>query len=87
VIAYTEAYKITEEKEYKEKALKAFKWFLGENIHKTPLYDEKTGGCRDGIEEDGINQNQGAESTICYLLARLFIEELVKSEEKNKEVV
>lgn len=87
VLAYTEAYKITEEKIYKDKALKAFKWFLGENVHKKPLYDEKTGGCRDGIEEDGINQNQGAESTICYLMARLYIEELVKSEEKNKEVV
>ncbi|AZT90535.1 glycosyltransferase [Caldicellulosiruptor changbaiensis] len=87
VLAYTEAYKITEDKEYKEKALKAFRWFLGENVHKQPLYDEKTGGCRDGIEEDGINQNQGAESTICYLLARLYIEDLIKSEEKSKEVV
>jgi len=75
VLAYTTAFKIIGEKEYKEKALKSFGWFLGENIHGKSLYDEKTGGCRDSINEFGVNKNEGAESTICYLLARIYIEE------------
>lgn len=55
MIVYIEVYKIIEEKEYKEKVFKVFRWFLGENIYRKFLYDEKIGGCRDGIEEDGIN--------------------------------
>jgi hypothetical protein len=40
-------------------------WFLGHNDLNMPLYDPKTGGCRDGLMADGINQNQGAESIPC----------------------
>ena len=52
----------------------AFNWFLGENHLSQIIYNPSTGGCYDGLEEHQINLNQGAESTVSYLLARLVIE-------------
>lgn len=49
----------------------AFNWFLGKNHLHQIMYNPATGGCYDGLEEYNVNLNQGAESTICYLLARL----------------
>lgn len=65
------AFKITDDYEYRKKAFAAFKWFTGENTLKQVVYNENTGGCHDGLGERTINLNQGAESTIAYLLARL----------------
>ena len=47
----------------------AFEWFLGGNDLGLELYDPNTGGCCDGLQEDRINQNQGAESTLAFLLS------------------
>jgi glycosyltransferase involved in cell wall biosynthesis len=47
----------------------AFVWFLGQNQIQRPLYDPTTGGCRDGIHSDRANENQGAESTLSFLMA------------------
>lgn len=69
------ANKITKNEEYKTRALKVFYWFLGRNALSQTLYNEYTGGCYDGLGESSININQGAESTLSYLLARLAIEE------------
>ena len=52
----------------------AFSWFLGRNHLKQTMYNPITGGCYDGLEEGNVNLNQGAESTICYLIARLVME-------------
>ena len=52
----------------------AFSWFLGNNHLHQIIYNPCTGGCYDGLEENYINLNQGAESTVSYLLARLTIE-------------
>ncbi|MGA9639256.1 glycosyltransferase [Flavobacterium sp.] len=54
----------------------AFSWFLGNNHLKQIVYNPCTGGCHDGVEEFNVNLNQGAESTISYLLARLAFEEM-----------
>lgn len=70
------AYKITGNKEHLEDAYKAFRWFLGYNHLNQTVYDEITGGCHDGLGKTAMNLNQGAESTISYLLARLAFEEL-----------
>lgn len=70
------AYQITKKKVYKKRALQAFQWFLGKNHLNQMVYNEATGGCYDGLGEYSLNINQGAESTISYLLARLAIEEL-----------
>ncbi len=69
------AYKTTKKKSYYSNAVLAFNWFLGKNSLNQMMYDEVTGGCFDGLSEETINLNQGAESTISYLLARLNMEE------------
>ncbi len=59
---------------YDEKMEGAFNWFLGENPLKQTIYNPCTGGCYDGLELHNVNLNQGAESTISYLLARMAFE-------------
>ena len=71
----TVAYKVTGNKDHLEDAFRAFQWFLGKNHLGQMVYDEVTGGCYDGIGQYALNLNQGAESTISYLLARLALEE------------
>ena len=65
------AYRLTNEKRWLEEAWCAFRWFLGENDLQVPLYDATTGGCRDGLHPDRVNENQGAESTLSFLMALL----------------
>jgi hypothetical protein len=64
-------YRLTEERSWLEEARKAFHWFLGKNDLQVPLYDAITGGCRDGLHPDRVNENQGAESTLSFLMALL----------------
>ena len=66
-----EVYRLTEERQWLEEARKAFSWFLGKNDLLVPLYDAVTGGCRDGLHPDRVNENQGAESTLSFLMALL----------------
>ena len=70
------AYKIVRDEKYKNYALRAFQWFIGKNTLNQVIYDASTGGCYDGLGENAINLNQGAESTISYLMARLFLMDL-----------
>ncbi len=62
------------DKDYKDKMEGAFNWFLGNNRLHQIVYNPCTGGCYDGLEEFHVNLNQGAESTLSYLMARLTIE-------------
>lgn len=73
-------YLVFREEHYREKMETAFSWFLGNNHLKQMLYNPKTTGCHDGLEKYNINLNQGAESTICYLIARLCMEKTRNSE-------
>jgi glycosyltransferase involved in cell wall biosynthesis len=59
---------------YLQKMETAFNWFLGNNHLHQIIYNPCTGGCYDGLEEEYINLNQGAESTVSYLMARLTVE-------------
>lgn len=65
------AYQLTQKREYLEFAKKAISWYSGQNLLQIPLINENTGGIHDGLEEWGINQNQGAESIITFLIASL----------------
>ena len=56
-----------------EVQLNSYQWFLGENILRVPLYDPETKGCCDGLQETAINRNQGAESTLAYLISHLTV--------------
>jgi glycosyltransferase involved in cell wall biosynthesis len=67
---------------YRTKMEIAFNWFLGKNRLQQIVYNPCTGGCYDGLEENNINLNQGAESTISYLMARLTIDKYKISERK-----
>jgi hypothetical protein len=69
VSATIEAYHATEDPFWLDEARRAFHWFLGGNDLGAELYDARTGGCRDGLHQDRPNQNQGAESTLSFLLA------------------
>ena len=62
---------MTEERVWFEEAQRVFDWFLGKNDLQVPLYDATTGGCKDGLHPDRINENQGAESTLSFLMALL----------------
>ncbi|MFH1308031.1 MAG: glycosyltransferase [archaeon] len=78
VQTYLVAYNITKNKEYYQKAILSFNWFLGKNYLNQMIYNESTGGCYDGLAKESVNLNQGAESTISYLIARLMLEESKK---------
>lgn len=71
VSACLEAHRVTGSAVWAEHARRAFDWFLGHNVLQRPLYDPATGGCRDGVHPDRLNENQGAESTLSFLLALL----------------
>jgi glycosyltransferase involved in cell wall biosynthesis len=81
VQTYLIAHTITQNKKYYNNAVLAFNWFLGKNHLKQMIYNEVTGGCHDGLSKYSINLNQGAESTIEYLISRLMLEE-IKREKK-----
>lgn len=76
VLAFRGAYLATGDHHYLRRMRESFAWFLGQNRLGTPLYDSWTAGCRDGLGATEANQNQGAESTICFLLALLEMLEL-----------
>jgi hypothetical protein len=69
------AYDATQNDRYLTLQRKAFDWFLGQNDLRIPLYDFRTKGCNDGLLRDGVNNNQGAESTLSFLLSLLAIVE------------
>ena len=74
IMALSKFYDVFDEEEYLTKMKTAFSWFLGNNHLQQIIYNPCTGGCYDGLEEDYINLNQGAESTVSYLMARLTME-------------
>jgi len=80
VLMFNEAYSVTKDKEYLNKMFKSFMWFLGENDLNIPIYDFETNGCNDGLEKFGVNRNQGAESTIAYLISHLTVLNTIKLE-------
>jgi glycosyltransferase involved in cell wall biosynthesis len=69
VSACLQAYRVTGDGRWRNQAWSAFNWFLGNNDLQLPLYDSVTGGCRDGLHPDRANENQGAESTLSFLMA------------------
>lgn len=71
VSACLEAQRVTRDGRWAEHSRRAFNWFLGQNHLQQSIYDATTGGCRDGLHPDRVNENQGAESTLSFLLALL----------------
>lgn len=73
ILLFFQAYSTTKERHYVEKMYQSYMWYLGENELRLPLYDYETKGCCDGLDEHGVNQNQGAESTLSYLISHLTV--------------
>lgn len=73
VSACLEAFAVTRDEFWQRAAQRCFDWFLGRNDLGQPLYDERTGGCRDALLQDHLNQNQGAESSLAFYLSRTEI--------------
>ena len=71
ISACLETYRLTRDETWRAEAGRVFGWFLGKNDLQIPLYDATTGGCRDGLHPDRVNENQGAESTLSFLMALL----------------
>ncbi len=78
--ACVEAFNVIRDKTLIDNAVMCFNWFLGHNDLNLPLYDPKTGGCRDGLMADGINQNEGAESSLAWLLSLMTLQKLYADE-------
>jgi glycosyltransferase involved in cell wall biosynthesis len=74
ILALQQFYEVFKEEHYADKMKIAFNWFLGQNHLNQIIYNPCTGGCYDGLEETQVNLNQGAESTVSYLMARLAVE-------------
>ena len=81
VSACLQAYRVTGDSRWRSEAWSAFNWFLGDNDLQLPLYDSVSGGCRDGLHPDRANENQGAESTLSFLMALLEMSSLPQSEQ------
>ena len=85
--ACIEAYECTHSEEWVDLATTCFNWYLGKNDLQLQIYDHASGGCRDGLERDGVNENQGAESTLSYILSLLAIYNLRGLTTKEKDAV
>jgi len=84
VDACLEAHSVTGDRRWVSEARRCFNWFLGKNDLGEPLYDYRTGGCRDGLSAEGVNQNEGAESTLAWLLSLLALKSLQPAPEKSE---
>lgn len=86
IMALSKFYDVFGDETYLDKMRIAFDWFLGKNHLHQIVYNPCTGGCYDGLEEDYINLNQGAESTVSYLMARLTMTKYgEKAEQKMRK--
>jgi hypothetical protein len=87
VLAFGYAFKVTADRHYLRRMREAFAWFLGANRLGVPLYDFATAGCCDGMGVAEVNRNQGAESTICFLLSLLKMLELASEDLENEDPI
>lgn len=73
ILMYHQAFNLTKDKTYLNKLHTSFLWFLGENDLRMSLYDFETKGCCDGFENSGVNRNQGAESSLAYIISYITV--------------
>lgn len=86
VLMYHQAFHLTGDKEYLTKLFSSFMWFMGENDLRMNLFDFETKGCCDGFERNGVNRNQGAESSLAYLISHLIVLQAFE-EFEHKDIV
>jgi glycosyltransferase involved in cell wall biosynthesis len=84
--ACAQAYRVTKEEVWFDRARTFLDWFTGNNDTGSSLYDSQTGGCRDGLHADGPNLNQGAESTLAWLIALLTMMDVHRSRALGEDI-
>jgi len=84
IIALDRFYRIDHDNRYQEMLVTSFEWFLGRNHIRQHVYNPVTGGCFDGLEEKVVNINQGAESTLSYLMARLIMDGYIQKKKTSE---
>lgn len=87
IMTLSKFYEVFQDENYHLKMVKAFNWFLGDNRLHQIIYNPCTGGCYDGLEESNVNINQGAESTVSYLMARLTMEMYLNKVKPHKTTI
>jgi hypothetical protein len=87
IIALQEFGKCFKQEHYIAYMKTAFEWYLGHNHLNQIIYNPVSGGCYDGLEENHVNINQGAESTVTYLMARISIEKEIQNQIQNIEIL
>jgi hypothetical protein len=80
------AFKITKDVDWIHKAKICFKWFLGANDINLPLYNPQSGGCHDGLQVNRVNQNEGAESTLAWLLSLIAMRAVLERKDTPSEL-
>jgi glycosyltransferase involved in cell wall biosynthesis len=85
ILALSKFYDVYKDPAYRDKMVMSFNWFLGANHLHQVIYNPCTGGCYDGLEENYVNLNQGAESTVSYLMARLTVEKSLANGQNQRE--
>jgi len=73
VLLYNQAFQVFNKKKYLQSLFKCYLWYLGENDMRIPLYDHESAGCYDGLTYKGVNKNEGAESTLAYMISHLTV--------------
>ena len=73
ILYYQQAFRVTREQQYLDRMYQSYRWFLGANDLGMALYDPSTGGCADGLHSEGINFNEGAESTLAYWISHVTV--------------
>jgi hypothetical protein len=86
VSACLEAYAVTTDPFWQKAARRCFEWFLGRNDLGQPLYDARSGGCRDALLQDHLNQNQGAESSLAFYLSLTELTRALAPAQRRLEV-
>lgn len=66
-------FRIFKDRNYLSLLFKCYKWYLGDNIFHIPVYDHETSGCYEGLIYKGVNKNEGAESTLSYLISHIIV--------------
>jgi hypothetical protein len=85
IIACSSVFKFTGDKKWIDHARKCFSWFLGQNDLGAQLYNYQTGGCKDGLHSLGTNANEGAESTLAWLISLITMYKLFEHQVLVKE--
>jgi len=85
ILALNKFYDVFKDEDYRLKMKISFNWFLGNNHLNQIIYNPCTGGCYDGLEENYVNLNQGAESTVSYLMARLTVDPRYLDKDRSEQ--